>query len=208
MQENSYISNIIQGISKDRLEKYLVESSGDNTKALALYELNTKLSEAFYTPIQGFEILLRNNIHKSLSENYGSDWLKSGKLPLEFFQRDTISKTLDKSKVVLTIPKLIAELNLGFWTSLFSRKYEELWRHNLRHIFKHTPTPLRRKEILKQLNTVRELRNRIAHHEPIFYRELHKEHQAIINLIGLICPHTQKWITKESRFNDVYQFTN
>ena len=208
MQANSHITNIIDGISKERLEKYLIASSGDNAKALSLYELNTRVSEAFYTPIQGFEILLRNSIHKSLSKDYGVDWLTSGKISLEFFQRDAILKTLDKSKIVLTIPKMIAELNLGFWTSLFSRKYEELWRHNLRHVFKQTPTPLRRKEILKQLNTIRELRNRIAHHEPIFHRELYEEHQSIINIIGLICPYTQEWIIKESRFNDVYQSTS
>ena len=145
MQENFVIQNIIDGLSKDRLEKYLKESDGDGNIAFSLYEKNTRLSESFYTPIQGFEVLLRNKVHQSISKAFGDDWLISGSMKFEYFHEDSISKTIEKSKTELTTPKLIAELNLGFWTSLFGRKYEELWRHNLRYIFKNSTSPLLRK---------------------------------------------------------------
>ncbi len=205
MQENFVIQNIIDGLSKDRLEKYFKESDGDENIAFSLYEKNTRLSESFYTPIQGFEVLLRNKVHQSISKDFGDDWLISGSMKFEYFHEDSISKTIEKSKTELTTPKLIAELNLGFWTSLFGRKYEELWRHNLRYIFKNSTSPLLRKEILKNFNAIRDLRNRIAHHEPIFQRDLLKDHQNILNTINLMCSDTYHWIKKESRFIHVIQ---
>lgn len=203
MQEKYIIQNIINGLSKDRLVKYLESANHDIDSAFSLYEHNTRVSESFYTPIQGLEILLRNKIHQSLSKDFGEKWILSNSIKLEYFHQESVSKANQKSKILLTIPKLIAEMNLGFWTALFGRKYEELWRQNLRYVFKNSPAPLLRKDILNKLNSIRELRNRIAHHEPICNRNLYEDHQNILNLINLMCNDTYKWIKKESRFEKI-----
>jgi len=119
--------------------------------------------------------------------------------PFEYIQKKMIQNILQKNKLIITHHKLIAELSFGFWTSLFGRKYEEVWRHCLRKIFKDCNGKLVRKDIFPRLNEIRELRNRIAHHEPIFRREKFKDLEAILNLSEQICPVTAEWIEKETQ---------
>ena len=88
---------------------------------------------------------------------------------------------------------IVAELNFGFWTTLLSRNYHGLlWSPNnaanLRAAFPHVPKRLfRRDAIHKRYNDLRFLRNRVMHHEPIWYRRgLAQEHHEIIEAIGWI----------------------
>ena len=50
----------------------------------------------------------------------------------------------------------------------------------------------------KPLPGLRDLRNRIAHHEPIFARELASEYQTIIEVIGWMCGDTRSWVVHHS----------
>ena len=43
------------------------------------------------------------------------------------------------------------------------------------------------------------LRNRIAHHEPIFRRDLARDHAQLLELIGWMCADSQAWATAVSR---------
>jgi hypothetical protein len=54
-------------LTQDRLTAYLVESKGDLRAAIALYEHNTRLSEAIYGVTQGIEIAFRNACHTVIS---------------------------------------------------------------------------------------------------------------------------------------------
>ena len=56
-----------EAISLERFARYLAWADGDHARALSLYTLNTRLSEALYTPIQTLEIVLRNRIHMVMS---------------------------------------------------------------------------------------------------------------------------------------------
>ena len=47
---------------------------------------------------------------------------------------------------------------------------------------------------------LRDLRNRIAHHEPIFARELASEYQTIIEVIGWMCGDTRSWVVHHAPF--------
>ncbi len=59
--------------------------------------------------------------------------------------------------------RLVAELAFGFWTGLTSAKYEALWRD---HLYKIIPRrPVQSGAVHDRLNTIRKLRNRVAHHE-------------------------------------------
>ncbi len=199
------LSIIMEGLSYERMSSYLDFSNNDKAAALNLYIYNTQISESFYTPLQGIEILLRNRVHKAISSTYGEDWLITQKFPFEFIQKNTLEETLRRSKIELTIPKLIAELNLGFWVSFFGRKYEEVWRHSLRTIVTPETRIIRRKDFHMDLNRVRELRNRIAHHEPIFKRQLFEDYETILTLCHMICPKTASWIATNSRFSKHYK---
>ena len=66
--------------------------------------------------------------------------------------------------------RVIAELPLGFWSSLLGNDYNRrLWQPCLRTAF---DGPVRRTHLHAELNDLRLLRNRIAHHEPIHGRDL------------------------------------
>ncbi|NQY43460.1 MAG: Abi family protein [Simkaniaceae bacterium] len=200
LDKNGKIDIIFGGISSERMSTYMEAASNNKEKALNLYNKNTKTSELFYTPLQGFEVLLRNTVYTAISEIYGENWLFEDRFPFEYIQKKMINNVLDKKITVHSSPKLIAELSFGFWTSLFGRKYEEIWRHNLRKIFKGHVKPLTRKEIFTRLNEIRELRNRIAHHEPIiFKRDKFEDLKTILEMAGYICPVTAEWIEKESK---------
>ena len=72
-----------------------------------------------------------------------------------------------------------------------------LWRPALRRAFPHR-MPLTRKQAHRPLNAPRQLRNRIAHHEPIFARPLLEDHQRILEVAGWISPAAQSWIKHHS----------
>lgn len=199
LKKNQKIEIVFEGISSERMSKYIDQAGSNKEKALSLYNENTRTSELFYTPLQGFEILLRNTVHKAISRKYGENWLFEERFPFEHIQRKMIQNIIKKNSLITTPPKLIAELSFGFWTSLFGRKYEEVWRHILRRIFTGYNGVLVRKEIFSRLNEVRELTNRIAHHEPIFNRDKSKDLESIFYLSEHICPVTKEWMEKETQ---------
>lgn len=104
----------------------------------------------------------------------------------------------------------MAALSFGFWISLLGsggrinpvgRKanYEmTLWRPALRGAFPNC-TSLTRKQAHKPLDCLRKLRNRIAHHEPIFARDLANDHQHVLDVTGWISPGVRMWIEHHSR---------
>jgi len=73
-----------------------------------------------------------------------------------------------------------------------------LWRPALRRAFPHR-TVLSRGQAYKPLNDLRKLRNRTAHHEPIFERALLDDHQRILDVTGWISPPARTWIEHHSR---------
>ena len=68
----------------------------------------------------------------------------------------------------------------------------------LRQVFAHCAT-LTRRQAHGPLNELRILRNRIAHHEPIFMRNLTADHARILEVIGWISPGVRTWIAHHSR---------
>ena len=73
-----------------------------------------------------------------------------------------------------------------------------LWRPALRGAFPHC-MDLSRRQAYKPLNDLRRLRNRIAHHEPIFERRLLDDHRRILDVTDWISPPARTWIERHSR---------
>jgi len=55
-------------LSRERLGTYLDAAGGDRKGAIELYAWNTAVSAAFYGPLQGLEVTLRNAIHRRLAD--------------------------------------------------------------------------------------------------------------------------------------------
>ena len=66
------LDDLEAAVSPERLSTYLTAAGGDRKRALQLYTWNTEMSAAFYGPLQGLEIALRNAIHQQLTRCYSA----------------------------------------------------------------------------------------------------------------------------------------
>jgi hypothetical protein len=196
------ISAIEKALSPERLAGYIKIAQGDKRQAIRLYERNTSLSEALYGVIQGLEIALRNALDRALTKDFGRpDWYDH--IGLEQKELESIQKA--KANITtwgktITPSRIIAELTLGFWVQLTARKYEKpLWVKYLHRVF---PLKLNRKVLFQRLDSIKNLRNRIAHHEPILARDLQRDYAGIIEAIKWISPTISEWVEKTNCFEE------
>ena len=80
-------------------------------------------------------------------------------------------------QIQITVGQLIAQLTFGHWKRLFSSDYQPLWDRSLKKIF--SDTAITRQNIAKNLETIHQIRNRIAHHELIYGQRLDEAIKAI-----------------------------
>lgn len=152
------------------------------------------------TYVQAGEVALRNALDRELGSTYGPSWYDQAAhvLPPQASPRIADARTeLQRGGYPLNTPRLVAELTFGFWVSLVSRSADALWRACLHRAFRHAR--VRRDEVHRHLDHLRRLRNRIAHHEPIFGRHLAADHDSLLRVVGWICPTTRDWIAHHSR---------
>jgi hypothetical protein len=98
----------------------------------------------------------------------------------------------------VTDGKVIAELMFGFWRFLLDARHSgTLWAPALRHAFPHL-RPKVRTEVYDRVERLNLLRNRIAHHEPIYHVPLDQRWQDLLTVAGWICPTTAAWISSSS----------
>ena len=194
-------------LSSERLGTYLEATDEDREEAVRLHVWNTAVSAAFYGPLQILEVTLRNAMNRRLGEEYGAAWYDNDCAGLNSHASNLISSAKDKLEQDghgNDPHRVVAALSFGFWVSLLGRggdgaDYEgTLWRPALRDAFPHCGR-LNRRQAHQPLNALRKLRNRIAHHEPIFSRNLVEDHERILKVTGWISPATRAWVEHHSR---------
>lgn len=143
------------------------------------YGKNLKKGKESYILLAILEVSLRNAINEVFEYKFGEDWLIR---EADFLHTSQIAQ-IRKAKAQITArnetlhkDKLLAELNLGFWTSLFKSPYSNIMRFGtLKNIFPSLPNKqtmlLNRKIISAKLNHIREFRNRVFHYENILKPE-------------------------------------
>ena len=200
--------NITQNLSQERFSPYLNLAANDDSAALRLYEFNIQLSESFYPSLHNLEISLRNNFHCSISKIYGQWWLLnrdliSGTNKKEFVNLAKVEEIVSKSKS-LSSGEIVSNLSFGFWVSLLYPNYElSLWRGSLHKIFAQN-TKITRKEIHQKLETIKRIRNRVAHHEFILKHDLKTYHQIIYEILEYLSPELVSWTSKLDRFPEIF----
>lgn len=189
-----------RAISRERLEKYLLNQGGDLNGALSLYELNMRVSEAFYVPLQCLEVCMRNVIHSFMSAAYGAEWLTNpAAAPLNDFSRSMINEAIREIDGTPTAGKIVAALRFAFWVGLLAKQYDAtLWRQALHRGFRAEGAK-KRAVVHGRTNAIRRFRNRVAHHEPIFHKPLDQTHAEVIEAIGWMCLDTRAWAEHHSR---------
>jgi hypothetical protein len=195
-------------LSLERFTRYVKWAGGDRARALELYSLNTKLSEALYTPLQGLELALRNRIHTVMSASHSPYWFQDSSVMCLQKQQKQVEQAFDdlvRQKKQPTPGGVVAALTFSFWTSMLAREYEELWRRTLHAIAtKQNGANLERKDFARPLTQIRLLRNRVAHHEPILYWRLPHWHREMLTLTSWLSPSVAGWCHSVERFTAVY----
>lgn len=174
-------------MSKPRMNRYLKAVNGDTRKAMTLYRWNLHLSQEMFTIISCFEVALRNAIDRHYKAQHGDEWIKDSVDQGGFFRVRKCRKTKIIIQTVLkrlgndyTHPKLVAEMDFGFWRFLFATPQYSAAGKTLLKIFpakpKSSPTvQYDHKYVFRELQKVNNIRNRIAHHEAICFRLGHAE---------------------------------
>jgi hypothetical protein len=182
-------------ISPPRFGTYIRETSGDRDRAMQLYCWNSDVSSAFYHMLQFCELTIRNAAVEAIEAEFGRNWhLSRGfkhtlPVPSQRSRRYYAITDLENCASRLrTAGKVVAELKFAFWQSLFVSPLDaRLWDKHLAGIFPGLPGPVWvpkiRAKLYNDIETIRKLRNRIAHHEPIFARNLAEDHQRIREII-------------------------
>lgn len=175
--------------------------------ALALYAWNSQVSAAMLSPLHMCEVVVRNAVSDALTTEYGDRWpwnsAFEGSLPTsgKFNMRAHLT---DKRTGKPTTGKVIPELSFVFWEKMFTGRFDlQIWSKHLTVVMPYLNPAwniqVARGKINKDLNKIRGLRNRIAHHEPIFNRALAAEFSLIEELINFRCPVTAAWMVKHQQ---------
>jgi len=124
------------------------------------------------------EISLKNSINDLLTDKLGENWLENK----DFLTNDSLKK-IDEARNILfkrgehiSKSKIIAELSFGFWVNLFKKPYEmKLRTKDIQKIFTNLPPKkekiINREVIYKELNHIRNFRNRVFHYEKVINKD-------------------------------------
>lgn len=185
-------------ISQPRLDRFLIASTNNKTKAQKHYRANLRVAQSFYPLLNLFEIALRNSIHQQMSFYFANpDWIISERNGFmndrslhssRYFLKNSIMKAERKihRRGSVTSGKIIAEQSFGFWTSLFEPHHYRLIGGCVIHVFRNKPRSINRSIISQKLNRIREFRNRIYHNEPICFNGSHIDYTNSISILNEI----------------------
>ncbi len=170
-----------KALSKPRIGRFLIAANQDKKKALRIYRLNIELSQTLFGLLGIFEVTIRNLIDQhykvKLDDN---EWLKNQCGQGGFFSHPSFAKYgfETRTNILTTIAKLgnrythdrlVAELSFGFWNYMFAPIQFLVGGQGLHKIYINRLKGTNQKQIFNELDEIRNLRNRIAHHEPLCF---------------------------------------
>jgi hypothetical protein len=203
------------------LFRYLSATNQDLDIALGLYEKNVILSQAIFGFLHGLEVAVRNSMSYCLSQDLQRiNWIQPN-LPLPWPAPAPPQLQLTQPMADMLadahrklgganppVGKVIAELNFGFWAALIGNRYEHIWRNSLHKAFPHAH--VQRSIIHWRVESIRHLRNRIAHHEPILTsnntvctgrsEEPRISLNALSECVAWVSPATADWLVATTNF--------
>lgn len=192
-------------ISGPRFATYLKAKGGDTALALSLYRWNLEISAAFIVPLQVCEVAARNGVVEAIEKVHGPNWpwsqgfMRSLPMPRGVGHYNPANNLRDVASRHPTTGKVVADLNFAFWEKVFTRGQDaRLWIPHFAASFPgappNVPIPAARSAAFATLQHIRHFRNRIAHHEPIFGRNLADDYSRILDTIGWRNPVAAKWV--------------
>lgn len=214
----STISAITNSLSPGRMGTFYTAvdtaiGSQDQVLGLKLYAWNASVASSFIIPLHFYEVALRNAISTAIENTYSNQWPWQSQFIRSLSPKGRYSPRADLTSCnqkCSTTGKVIPELKFAFWEQMLKNSHMgRIWSQQFRTVFPHSPGNESVKDCLDKLrdNTykIRSLRNRIAHHEPIFSRQLQDEFNILIEMIEWICPATVTWLKTQEKVSSLLQ---
>lgn len=178
-------------------------NSPDDPAGLLLYAWNAGVSGAFMAPLHICEVVIRNAVSNALEAIYGPRWPWSTTFerslpnpPKGYKPRIDLANARRSAQ---STGKVIPELKFVFWQKMFTSRYDtRIWDEHLLRVMPNLDQSesiaTLRTAVYGDLESLRLLRNRIAHHEPIFSRPLIDDYQTAQKLVTYCCAATAQWM--------------
>lgn len=222
-----HVDDLLSLLTRERLAPYVAQQGGSLGKGLDLYVWNLQLAGAFHEVIAMVEVCLRNALNQQLVARFGPRWFATQGL---FDDRMTralreacrrISGSGMQDLDQCDPAKMVSEVTLGTWVQLLEkggyysngdrrerRDYDSLlWRTALHRAFPNSSG--RRADVLRLAQRFHYLRNRVAHHEPLFKGvplrgqsgrvSINDAHDGAVELVGLVSTEARDWVSVRSR---------
>lgn len=199
--------DLVRSLSRERFQAYSLESDKDSVDAAARYLWNMALGAAITPVLHLVEVAFRNAIYEVGCEATAHRHLKAGTIPCWLDAVPTLLEPREAADVATAIRRLgtnprrhtaghlVGQLGFGFWTTLCERPYEhgrtsgpQLWPKAIKR-FQHAPkTDRHRAGIRRALVEIRDYRNLVAHHQPIWDRNPVRWHARAVEVLGWMNP--------------------
>lgn len=155
--------------------------------ALTLYRHNIKLCQKCYGILNIFEVVLRNAINEHYKAYFADpDWIRhqlqpSGML-YSYPRRTSVLNTIAEldNGGRYTNDRVVSSVTFGFWTYLFTRVPFRSGGSTLLQVFPAKTVGLGQRAIFNELQTIKDFRNRIAHHEAICFDSTGTKSTAVV----------------------------
>ena len=196
-------------LTEPRLTRYIKACGDDSLAVLPMYYWNCQLSQSLYILTHTWEVGVRNRLNSFLCWKYGKQWPFDEARAVRQLSntdkhrlREAIDRQRQRRKTsVVSTDAVVADLSAGFWVSLLGKSYDVpfSWRYNLARVLPHDAT-IDRAEASKICDDLLDLRNRIAHHEPIFHLPLENVKADADRLLAAMCPAIHRFASSTCTF--------
>lgn len=176
-----------RSITPIRMSTYVSAASGDVSLARDLYLWDRGISVGFLADLAIIEVALRNAMNAQLEAKWGAEWYPNLSVPLDDRSAAALNTAWGRIAGPKTPGKLVAQCMFGFWRGLLDKgdhagkpprrtrcDYEVLWRGVLDKAFPGGRVQAKldghrwnREYALAVVSRINDLRNRVAHHEPL-----------------------------------------
>ncbi|MGO4860028.1 Abi family protein [Arthrobacter sp. 2MCAF14] len=201
------MTDLVPWITQRRFDEYMVAANHDADAARELYEWNISVSAAFFELISHVEVALRNavdNILKPLEITESARvavrhgwWFASPAFltdhDLDFHR--TAWRHLGNKATAAPRDKVLSSMAFGIWDAVFGPSYEQLFRRHLVYAFPNRGPGFKRETVRKNVLALRNLRNRVAHHQAIFDLPLEERYEQAMELLSWIDPALEQWVS-------------
>ena len=203
-------------LSAARMAPYLQASNGDLGRAADLYLWATELAGALHAQISFVELAVRNAVDPQLSawnvsQSGHASWTNVGAAQGELYtilkndikearrrgERETAIRAPNhpRHKANVTHDDMVAQLMFGSWVKILrpmsstesATKQQKLWKDQLHQGFPGADSSdAGRVTVGNQLDTLRYLRNRVAHHDNLLTVNVSNRLNAMLSALSKI----------------------